>query len=129
MAMSLMLSDSPPTPAPLYHELLRRPWRQISRNLGSEKSSVRLRGYRRSSALSHGALRQHCQHGRKFHTKNRAAGLAVIAEDLSAMFLHDAITNAETQTSAFSHRFRGVERIEHPMRFAEPGAVSENKST
>src|ERR1700728_1066678 len=36
------------------------------------------------------------------------------------MFLHDAITNTEAQTSPFAHWFRGVERVEHFFGILHP---------
>src|SRR6516162_893076 len=63
------------------------------------------------------------EHRRKLHAEHRAAGLPVVAEDFSAMFLHDAVTDAQAQPRAFAHRLRRVKRIEHAMRIlhARPG--------
>ncbi len=36
------------------------------------------------------------------------------------MFLHDPVANAQPQTSALAHRFRGVKRIEDAVRLANP---------
>ena len=85
-----------------------------------QESSMHLRRYRRTSRLSR-SLRKNREHGRKFDAKHRSSRLTVVAEYLSAMFLHDSVTNAQPQSCAFAHGFSGVERIEDAVGFLDPG--------
>src|SRR6516164_4956987 len=84
------------TPAPLYHVLRRLPF-ELSAVVSLRK---RLARKRRGSAC--GKARQGREHGREFHTKHRAALLAVVTENLPAMLLHDPVADAQTESGAFA---------------------------
>src|SRR5215472_10073217 len=59
------------------------------------------------------------EHRRQFDAENRAAFLAVVAEDFSAVLLHDSETDAQAEARAFADRLGCVKRIENTMRFLD----------
>src|SRR5580704_2594425 len=59
----------------------------------------------------------------EFHAKNRAALLTVVAKNLPAMFLNDAVADAEPEPGSLAHWFGSVKRIEDAVGLADAGTV------
>src|SRR5271166_3424067 len=47
----------------------------------------------------------------------------IVSRNISAVFLDDAVTDAQTKSRPFAHTFGGVEGIEDALRIFDPGAV------
>lgn len=70
--------------------------------------------------MSGSNLRKDRQHGRKLEAERAASLRTVEAADAPAVFLHDAVANAQAQTSAFSDGLCRVKRVENLFRILKP---------
>src|SRR5271169_2128902 len=58
---------------------------------------------------------------RESHDEQRAAFRLVLAGNLAPVLLDDSIHSAKAQTRALADGLGGIERIENPLRLANPG--------
>ena len=61
--------------------------------------------------------------GGQAHFDGCAAVGSVVGGDVAAMFLHDAVADAQAEAGAFADALRGVERIEDALGIFDSGAV------
>ena len=59
----------------------------------------------------------------KFQGHARSVGLKVFRMDVAAVFFHNAVADAQTQSGAFTHGLGGIERIKHPVYIAKSGSI------
>ena len=79
---------------------------------------------RRRSSLRRGQ-RVRIRRTRRWQSQHeqRAAFVFVLASDLPAVILHQAVNRTQDQACAFADRLRGIERIENSMRLTNSRAV------
>src|SRR6266849_6144562 len=80
-------------------------------------------GYGRAVGKCSSAGRQAGENRGEIHAENRSAVLSVVAKDGSAMFLHDAVTDAQAKSRAFANGLGRVKGVEDAMRLADSRAV------
>src|SRR5437016_1531940 len=97
------------------------PWTMRRRNSEYSKRSGEFRRIGGRGAELQFLCRKGCQDRGQLHTEDGSAFLPVVGKNLSAMFLNDAVANAEAQTSAFADRFGRIERVENALRVLEAG--------
>ncbi len=84
------------------------------------KLLARSRGYAPEPTAPATFTAKPCSFSRESHYEQRPAFAFVLAGDLAAVILNHAIHRAQPEPRTFSHRLGGIERIENPLRFANP---------
>src|ERR1700722_16202403 len=80
---------------------------------------ARVGGYRRQGLR----FRRKIEHRGQFDAESAAAIETVLARDLAAVFLEDAVTNAKPQPGAFADGLGGVKGIEDALGLADTGPI------
>src|SRR5579871_2957056 len=61
--------------------------------------------------------------GRQLHLDDGSAFRRIVGHDVTAVLLHDAVADAESEARALAHAFGRVEGIENAFGIFNPGAV------